>query len=391
MTLGWILEDAWDAYLEAQPTAEPPPPEPTRIRCPFCTASFSLARELTAHLGDKHRGERPILLLRGLEPAQLQHHRIGTSLRRADVILQNCSAATVSVNAGPQQTLTPAELPKLLSSQTDALIDMQLSNQFDPAAQPIPAAYRILFSIPEKRSLDAVDRAFHKHLAHDSLDFLAVDWFLNDRACTGLARAYAGALADYVRGLLTKDRPHHVQVTMPFAHYRTLYKLTLDGLQPYRRPLPDLVCAVIRFAQNTFTTPSITGFVPLDGAVRSLAGCILEDCRMSEDRPSKTEPPQTAEEQAHVDICPLDDGVSRVLDLWARLQERRHWTQTLEDECRQASSAATLDAPDKEKVLALWAVAALRASADATEPLSRLAPTYSFGPWASSEREKRAE
>jgi hypothetical protein len=297
----------------------------------------------------------------------------------------------VSVNAGPQQTLAPAELPKLLSSQTDALIDMQLSNQFDPAAQPIPAAYRILFSIPEKRSLDAVDRAFHKHLAHDSLDFLAVDRFLNDRACTGLARTYAGALADYVRGLLTKDRPHHVQVTMPFAHYRTLYNQALDGLQPYRRPLPDLVCAVIRFAQSTFSTPSTTGFTPLDGAVRSLAGCILDDRRMSEEHPSEPDPPHTAEEQAHVDICPLDDGVSRVLDLWARLQERRHWTQTLEDECRQASNAATLDAPDKEKVLALWAVAALRASADATEPLSRLAPTYPFGPWVSSEREKRAE
>jgi len=391
MTLGWILEDAWDAYLEAQPTVEPSPPEPARVRCPFCTASFSSARELTAHLGDKHRGERPILLLRGMEPAQLQHHRIGTSLRRADIILQNCSAAVVIVNAGPHQALAPAELPKFLSSQTDALIDIQLSNLFDPAAQPVSAAYRIFFNIPEKRSLDAVDRAFHRHLAHDSLDFLAVDRFLNDRACTGLARIYAGALADYVSGLLTKDRPRHVQVTMPFTHYRTLYNQALNGLQPYSRPLSDLVCAVIRFAQNTFSTPGITGFRPLDGAMRSLAGCILDDHRMTEDCSSKPELSDNVEKQARVDICPLDDGVSRVLDLWARLLERRYWTQTLEDECRQASSAATLDAPDKEKILVLWAVAALHAAADASEPLSRLAPTYPFGTWAISEREKRAE
>ncbi len=389
MTIGWVLEDAWDAYLESQPTAvPPPPPEPVRIRCPFCAASFRLTRELTEHLGDQHRGERPILLLQGREPAQLQQHRVGTLLRRADIILQNCSAAVVRINAGPQQALQPADLPKLLSSQTDALIDIELTNQFDPAAQPIPAAYRLVFSIPEKRSLDAVDRAFRRHLAIEPLDFMAVDRFLNDRACGGLGRGYAGALADYVRGLLMKDRPHHLNVTMPSAHYRALYNQSLDGLHPYLRPLPDLVCAVVRFAQNNFSAPSITGFPPLDRAVRSLAACVLDARSAAIDLPTEAQPSFPIDTPDRAEICPLDDGVSRVLDLWARLQERRHWTQTLEEECRQASNAATLDAPDKEKVLALWALAALRASADATEPLSRLAPTFPFGPWASLEREK---
>lgn len=389
MTIGWIQEDAWDAYLEAQPTAAPPPPEPVRIRCPFCAASFRLTRELTDHLGGRHHGERPILLLQGREPAQLQQHRIGTSLRRGDVILQNCSAAVVRINAGPQQPLVPAELPKFLSSQTDALIDLELANHFDPAAQPIPATYRIVFSIPEKRSLDAVDRAFRRHLAIEPLHFMTVDRFLNNRACAGLGRPYAGALADYVRGLLTKDRPHHLTVTMPVAHYRALYNQSLDGLRPYRRPLPDLVCAVIRFAQNNFSAPSLTGFPPLDGAVCTFAACVLDGRSGATDLPTEAQSPLPLETPDRAEICPLDDGVSRVLDLWARLQERRHWTQTLEDECRQASNAATLDAPDKDKVLALWALAALRASADATEPLSRLAPTFPFGPWASSEREKR--
>jgi len=389
VTVGWILEDAWDAYLEAQPPVEPPPSAPVRIRCPFCTASFRLADELTDHLSDQHRGERPILLLQGLEPAQLQQNRVGTSLRRVDVILQNCSGALVSINAGPQQAFSPMELPKLLSSQTDALIDLELANHFDPVAQPISAAYRIVFSIPEKRSLDAVDRAFRRHLAIEPLDFIAIDRFLNDRACAGLGRTYAGALADYVRGLLTKDRPHHVNVTTPFANYRAIYNQSLDGLQPYRRPLPDLVCAVIRFAHNNFSAPSITGFPPFDSAVRSLSACALIDRSDTNDRPTEAEQPYTVGSEDRVEICPLDDGVSRVLSLWERLQKRPHWTKTLEDECRQASNAATLDAPDREKVLALWAMAALRASADAAEPLSRLAPTFPFGPWASSEREKR--
>jgi len=359
------------------------------MRCPFCAATFRVTRELTNHLGDQHRGGRPILLLQGREPAQLQQHRVGTSLRRVDVVLQNCSAAVVSINAGPQQALAPAELPKLLSSQTDALIDLELANQFDPAAQPIPAAYRIVFSIPEKRSLDAVDRAFRRYLAIEPLDFMAVDRFLNDRACAGLGRAYAGALADYVRGLLTKDRPYHLNVTMPFAHYRALYNQALDGLQPYRRPLPDLVCAVIRFAQNNFSAASTTGYPPLDGAVCTLAACVPDDRSGATDLPDEAQPSPPVSSQDRAEICPLDDGVSRILGLWTRLRDRRHWTQTLEDECRQTSNAATLDASDKEKVLALWALAARRASADPTEPLSRLAPTFPFGPWASSEREKR--
>ncbi len=388
MTIGWILEDAWDAYLEAQPTAEPPPPEPLRIRCPFCAASFRVTRELTDHLGDRHRGERPILLLQGREPAQLQQHHIGTSLRRADVVLQNCSAVVVSINAGPQQAFAPAELPKLLSSQTDALIDLELANHFDPAAQPIPATYRIVFGIPEKRSLDAVDRAFRKHLAIEPLDVMAVDRFLNDRACVGLGRAYAAALAEYALGLLIKDRRHGVNVTMPFARYREKYNRALDGLQAYRRPLPDLVCAVIRFAQNNFSAASLTGYPPLDGAVRTVAACVSYDRSGATNLPTEAQPSPPSAFPDRAEICPLDDGVSRVLDLWTRLQERRHWTQTLEDECRQTSNAATLDAPDKEKVLALWALASLRASADATEPLSRLAPTFPFGPWASAKREK---
>lgn len=327
-------------------------------------------------------------MLQGFEPAQLQQHCIGSSLRRADIILQNCSAATVSINAGPQQSLAPKKLPKFLSLQTDSLIDLVLANQFDPAAQPIPASYRIVFRIPEKRSLDSVDRAFRRHLAIEPLDFTAVDRFLNDRACAGLGRAYAGALADYVRGLLTKDRPHHLNVTMPFAHYRALYNQSFGGLQPYRRPLPELVCAVIRFALNNFSTVMITGYPTLDGAVRSLAACVLDDRGGAITSPTEGQQLHAMRSLDRAEICPLDDGVSRVLDLWARLQERRHWTQTLEDECRQASNAATLDASDKEKILALWALAALRVSANATEPLSRLAPTFPFGPWASSEREK---
>lgn len=164
-----------------------------------------------------------------------------------------------------------ADVPAALARLRDALVDLQLVHRFDEEAQPIATAYRVRFQVPNNCALDAVDRAFQRHLAVDAPDFGAIDFFLGDRACTGVARPYAEALASYVRGVLVKDRPMAAAVTLPFARYRDLYVVALDGLEPYRRPLADLVCAAVRFALNNFGSPATTGFAPLDGAYRSLA------------------------------------------------------------------------------------------------------------------------
>lgn len=53
------------------------------------------------------------------------------------------------------------------------------------------------------------------------------------------------------------------------------------------------------------------------------------------------------------------------------------------------ANSGALDVPDREKALALWAEAALRASPDAAaEPLGLLSATYPFGTWAAAERER---
>jgi hypothetical protein len=277
------------------------------------------------------------------------------------------------------------QLQKLLAHQRDAVVDIDLINQYDQVAQPIRSSYRLIVRIADKRALDAVDRAFKRHLATDALDFGAVDQFLNDRSCGGVARDYAGSLAAYARGRLVKDRPMNASPTLPYARYRELYGEALDGLAPYRRPLSDLVCSVIRFALNVFSVPSSTGYAPLDGAFSTLE-------QLTEFRSPLPESAADIHAAARtVEVCPLDDGVSRILVLWQRLRDRPQWTPSLEEECRQAAGARALDAPDKQKVLALWAVSALRASADASEPLSLLSATHPFGAWASGERDKAAK
>lgn len=323
-----------------------------------------------------------MLLLRGVEPPARDQLRVGTILHASEVVLQNCSAATVALDGADFESVEVRDVPRILASQRDTLVDVQLQHHFDRAAQPIIATYRIRFQIPGKLALDAVDRAFRRTLAVDSLDFGALDAFLNDHACAGVARPYADALASYVRGVLVKDRPLAAQVTLPFARYRDLYVAALDGLQPFRRPLADLVSAIVRFALNSFERSTPTGFLPLDGASQSLA--VLAGMSSIAGRPSPFEGRGTT-----IGVCPLDDGVSRVLDLWRRLRERQAWSPALEEECRQVASSSLLDALDREKALALWAEAALRASPQAAaEPLGLLSATYPFGTWASAERER---
>lgn len=337
---------------------------------------------MLSHLSERHRGERPVLLLRGAEPPARGQLRVGTALRASEVLVRNCTAARLAIDGGPAEPVAVADIPAALARQRDALVDVELVHRFDGAAQPILAAYRLRFQVPDKRALDAVDRAFQRHLAVEALDFGAVDAFLGDRACAGTARPYAEALASYVRGVLVKDRPVGVAVTLPFARYRDLYIAALDGLEAYRRPLADLVCAAVRFALNSFGNPATTGFAPLDGASRTLATLAGGSSAVAAVAPA-------AVGGRTIRVCPLDDGVSRVLDLWQRLRERPAWSPALEEECRQVANSGALDAPDREKALALWAEAALRASPDAAaEPLGLLSATYPFGTWASAERER---
>jgi hypothetical protein len=385
MTVGWIFEDAWERYLAAQPDANLPPPGPLRVRCPFCATDFAAVQEMLDHLQNRHRGERPVLLLGGREPSGGGSAQIRTSIRLSEVVVQNCSEARLGLDGAAPAIVSAEQLQELLTHQRDAVVDIELINQYDQVAQPIRSSYRLIARIPDKRALDAVDRAFKRHLASDALDFRAVDDFLSDRSCAGVARDYAARLAAYVRGRLVKDRPLNASPTLPYARYRELYGEALDGLDPYRRPLSDLVCSVIRFALNIFSVPSSTGYAPLDGAfstLERLAGYGLA-------RPVSALEVQTAAKT--VEVCPLDDGVSRVLALWQRLRDRPQWTPSIEEECRQAAGARALDAPDKQKVLALWAGSALRVSADASEPLSLLSATHPFGAWASGERNKAAQ
>ena len=138
-TVGWIQEDAWERYFDALPQLEPLPPKPPRVRCPFCTAEFTEMPEMLSHLGERHRGERPVLLLRGVEPPAGSQLLIGTAIRSSEVLLQNCTAASLASDGGAASPVAVADVPAVLARQRDALVDVRLVHRFGNAAQPITA------------------------------------------------------------------------------------------------------------------------------------------------------------------------------------------------------------------------------------------------------------
>jgi hypothetical protein len=371
------IEERWSASL--------PPPVRSRLPvnspCPFCDELLPSFKALLDHLAKKHRGERPVLLIGAREPSARQ--TFTAPLAPSSVDLRNCTSLRVSIDGDPEVLSARKKLGALLARQRDSIVQLELENRFEPNARPITQTYALTFSIADTAELKAIDRAFAARLGREAITMADVDEFLNTHHWSRPGRAYADALTDYVRGVLIKDRPTHAYVGIPYSQYRSLYQRAQDSLSNSPRALPRLICASIRFALNDFSqTPVVTGFGPLDRTIAILHSIVRHDLPSA-----RAEWPADGGSKGFP--CPVDDGIWRVIFLAQRLASSRQWSPGLEQECRQASYADTLDVPDRSKVLALWAATALRLGRDqeAQEPLAELSATPPFADWASKQRE----
>lgn len=383
-TVGWIWEGDWDRYFDAHPLVAPDGPFQEMHRCPFCPEAYSSYASLLDHLASLHRGERPVLLINGAEP--IGEHRVSVPLHSDSCLVENCTSCTLSVDGAPATKVDIKSLRRKLPEYSSALLDIELSNQFDRIAQPIQQRYRLIVRIATRAQLDAVDREFLRLFSAETATFTRVDEFLSLPCCKAAAYDYAEALSSYVRGILVKDRPAEAAVTLPYASYRDLYGQALGGLQFHRRPLSDLISATLRFARNDFRFALQSSGSP----VLDCANCMLSKIAGTNSDTGASYKRERISSPRIVSAAPVDDGISRALMLMERLNSARYWSASLEEECRQTSEAVSLDAPDREKALALWAVAALRlgCAKAAQDPLARLSATYPFGTWASAERER---
>jgi hypothetical protein len=380
MGLASYSEDIFLRFLEDKESKTAPEVGVAALpahHCPFCRDTFEDYDVLLEHLAEAHHGDRPILLLGGNEPDRRE--TIRERLYEARVVVRNCTAIRIRID-GSWARLAPEDLSDLLRKQTDSVVEIELINRYDKRAEPVSQRYHLTIKVPPKRALDEVDRAFTRYLAVSAPTMEHVTRFLEDHRAGGVALEYADALATYVRGVLIRDQSIGSGVTLPPAEAPDLYSGALEVLRTYERPLPSVICRLIRFALNDFGHNIQPVRVRrLDAAVAVLAP-LAGQAAFPRGHDGQEAGGRT------MALCPIDQSVERVLGLTERLEHQTRWGPTLDEECRQAADAKTLEVTDRQKVLALWAEAALRAGSDesATEPLRRLRSTFPFGTWASS-------
>lgn len=380
-TYGWVREDAIEGFLAGTETISPPvlPPTP-QFSCPFCSYLADQVGALHGHISSAHPIDRPCLLLDGRECQSNQIVR-----RRHSFKIVNASAATISVDGASQREIKPIAIEVYLSGLRQESVAVVLTNAKQKHATAVTSEYRLAFRIAEGVYLREVEHAFLSQIIDQPLSMTAVRNFLDDVRCKGAGADYADGLAKYVTGVLVKERPEGERITSPFERYRELFGLALQSLEPQSRPLSKLVCALIRFALNdTLHVPPRTGYVELDIAARMLAG----------PNGSAVEVEQLSQTAPRRRVCPVDHGTGRILDLALRMAQQTRWSKTLSEECRQVAESSSLDAADRQKALALWAVTALRLGSanDAVTPLAQISATYPFSTWATPclERASRA-
>ena len=381
MGLASYHEDLLTAFLEGKPTVFPRPAAPLH-RCPFCSLDFARKKDLGEHLSLIHRGERPVLLIEGHEPAR--DAAIRQAIRTDDIVVENCTMIRISKSGVALPEDSPDALRALLLSETNTLLEIDLLNKFDPAADPINQFYRLNLRIPEKSALDAVDHDFVRLLASETVHMSDIHEFLYQPSTRGVVRDYADALASYVRGVLVKDG--RGGSTLPFSESDGLYGRALETLRDFRRPLAIVICSLVRLASNDFTfAAEKTGFGRLDRCYAVLAPTIGHDLL----KPGENEADGESKSGKTVPLCPVDQALDEILDLAERIRGQR----VLLVEYRRVLEQPRFTSRDRAKMYVLYGLAALQSNAsyEAQEALRQLRNEYPFEAWASRELDKLDE
>lgn len=371
-TVGWIQEGDIEAFLAAtENIAGPghaPPPTPV-FRCPFCEKLLGSEQMLQAHIAAEHYVSRPVLYLNGLEAPQ--EITVRSSIASKSFVVANAVAAELSVDGYPSEQVSLGDISKKLSELRNSEAKLTLTNVSGPKVKPVSLSYNIIFRIAHATELIKVEAAFFTKIKAETMTRAAIDTFLRHPACAGPARDYALGLGNYCLGILQKERPSSDMLTTPFAQYRESYVEARQKLSEVARPLAHLIAGTIRFALNDFSSSNLTGYWELD-----VAAAALRD-------PSAPLPEKPADGSGRT-AYPVDHGTGQIIDLANRLLTQERWSPILDGECRQTADSPALDAMDRDKALALWAISAWRLGAreHAVEPLQRISATYPFRTWA---------
>ena len=372
-TFGWIREDALDAFYEgtARIDATRVSPQPI-FRCPFCSELLTNRKLLQDHVSSMHHVERPVILIGGHEPGK--RTIIRSNIESQSIEIANTTSVKIGRDGGASHKIQVHKLVELLVGIRQGEVSLVLANNSQNNAAPVITSYEISIKIADLQELKDVETAFSDIIMASTISRDAIGRFLDDSRSKGPGFEYATGLAEYSLGVLLKERPDTESLTTPFSRYREEYGSALQRLADFERPFARLVSDIIRFALNDFSkTSAKTGFWELD-----LANSLLSNPN------NKTPLPSDDSKATRRPICPVDHGTGQILDLAARMSKQLRWSPILDDDCRNIASSDLLDASDRQKALAIWALAAWRLNArdNAIEPLRQISATYPFSAWA---------
>ena len=374
MTIGWIYEDDVERFCEA--TERPFVPKRTQLHCPFCGEVAATSRALIDHLHSAHAIRRPALLLAGREPARIDVVR--HPVAETEVEALDCQRTEVGVDGAELRSTTATELGALLQSEGSRRLRVRLSS--DARGRGVPAAteYDLRVTLPSQADLGAADREFVETFGVGAPHIASIDTFAEGLR-RGASSEYVEGLVEYVRGVLIKDRDPRTGVRDGRAQWPDAYKRALHILSDFPRPLPILLCGLMRLALNDFSAWKTRSDFP--GLDRSLEvfGSLAEGV-------TPATPRITARKRRIRGVCPIDAGVSRVIELVDRSAGLTRWSVQDDDELRVLTESDVLGPLDRAKARAVWAWSVTRLGVRATgaEPLRSLLGNDAFGAWAAT-------
>jgi len=378
-TCSWIREkdsDAFYAALEIVPSPGGVPPP--SWYCPFCAAHFLQPESFRLHLEAKHSGRRPFLTLGGAEPNSTDIIR--KRIDAASVCLFDATRVFLSRDNSTFTETTPAKLGRELACSSDGRLWVKLENRFDAKADPIHTDYDLSFRVyDDDAPLKRVDQAFVKLLGKDGITMDDVDAFIRQTETLAVPD-YRTAMAEYVIGVLVKDADAATGIGVGTRDYGARYEGALMVLQEFARPLPRLLCALIRFSRNDFALDhlAMTGFGLLDSANAQLSPLARKGGAWSASFADNTG------KDEKLSVCPVDNGSAALFFRAAQLGATSRWSRDLEAKLMAEADVPDFDPEDRQKFFALWAVTAERLGKkeSALYPLRNLAGSYCFGQWA---------
>lgn len=378
-TYSWIREKDSDAFYAALESVPRPggAPVPT-WQCPFCVVSHSAADAFRLHLEDKHTLRRPFMTLEGTEPKSVDIIRRRIAIKGTAIF--NFTRVSMSRDNVKFDDIPFVRLGRELARRSDGRLWIRLENSFDPKADPIHTDYDLSFRVyDDDAKLKRVDQAFVKILGKVGVTMDDVDAFILQTEKLAVPE-YRDAMAGYVIGVLVKNGDSATGVGSAMRDYGSHYNGALTVLREFARPLPRLLCALIKFSRNDFALANLatTSFDLLDSANALLSPLARKGGIRSQSTSA------TPGDDKKLAICPVDNGSSAVLLRAGQLASTTRWSSNLEAQLQVEADLPKLDPEDRQKLFALWATTAERLGKQksALHPLRNLVGSYCFGQWA---------